>query len=211
MKRLLEGPGKNSPAEYDRIFSERALKGKDPGDIRRWKRLIRRFRGGILLDIGCLDSLIFFFLKKHFSDKRFAYVGIDVAAKAIAEMSRRYQAEPRARFEVRDAYAMEFPDAIFDYVVVGEVLEHLEGPKRAVAEAFRVLRSGGWLAASVPLNEAIEPGAVDRERHLWSFTAGDMLELMRPYGTVKIERLGSRHFPTYQYCFPTLLAFCRKK
>jgi SAM-dependent methyltransferase len=35
----------------------------------------------------------------------------------------------------------------FDVVVFDSTLSHVPGPERALAEAFRVLRSAGWLAA----------------------------------------------------------------
>ncbi len=43
-----------------------------------------------------------------------------------------------------------FPGAPFDVVVFGEVLEHLVNPHRALSEATKVLRPGGYVVASVP-------------------------------------------------------------
>jgi ubiquinone/menaquinone biosynthesis C-methylase UbiE len=48
------------------------------------------------------------------------------------------------------AYALPFPDATFDCVIISEVLEHLHQDQRALAEMSRVLKPGGVLAASVP-------------------------------------------------------------
>ena len=47
-------------------------------------------------------------------------------------------------------YALPFPDATFDCVIISEVLEHLHEDARALAEISRVLKPGGVLAASVP-------------------------------------------------------------
>ncbi len=48
------------------------------------------------------------------------------------------------------AYALPFPDAAFDRVIVSEVLEHLPRDVDAVRELVRVLRPGGLLAVTVP-------------------------------------------------------------
>jgi SAM-dependent methyltransferase len=47
-------------------------------------------------------------------------------------------------------YALPFPDATFDCVIISEVLEHLHEDDRALRELLRVLKPGGVLAASVP-------------------------------------------------------------
>lgn len=46
--------------------------------------------------------------------------------------------------------ALPFEDGTFDLVMAIEVLEHLHTPRKAVSEAYRVLRGGGSFAATVP-------------------------------------------------------------
>lgn len=48
-----------------------------------------------------------------------------------------------------DAAALPMPDASFDAVTIGFGLLHLPRPQDALAEAFRVLKPGGYLAYSV--------------------------------------------------------------
>lgn len=48
------------------------------------------------------------------------------------------------------AYEIPAPDASFDTVLCTFVLEHLEEPKRALREAFRVLRPGGCAIYAAP-------------------------------------------------------------
>ncbi len=208
MKRLAI-QNKNTSEEYDGIFEERRKRGINLQDMRRWKILVKNFKGGKVIDIGCLDSMIFSFLVWKFKDVK--YLGIDIAKESIAKMSLRYGDSPKAKFEVRDCYDTKLPNGFFDYAVMGELLEHLEEPEKAIGEAMRILKSKGTLAVSIPLNEEKEPGAVDKAHHLWSFTIKDMTDLLKPRGRVKIETIGSRYFPFYQYHFPTLIAFCKKK
>lgn len=49
-----------------------------------------------------------------------------------------------------DALALPFPDGAFDRIIASEVFEHVADDVLALAEAFRVLRPGGTLAATVP-------------------------------------------------------------
>ncbi len=51
---------------------------------------------------------------------------------------------------VGDANVLPFPDGTFDAVVCSEVLEHVLEPKVVVAEIYRVLKSGGIAALTVP-------------------------------------------------------------
>lgn len=205
MKRLTE-ENKNTVEEYNKIFIERAKKEVDEQDFRRWKKLLSKFRGGKILDIGCLDSLIPSLAKQMYPDSE-AW-GIDTADKAIEIMQALH---PSQYYETRDLYDTKFDNEYFDYAVMGEVLEHLEEPAKAVKEAVRILKPGGILAISVPLNEAKEPGAVDHIHHLLSYSASDIINLVKPYGSVQKCVIGSQYFPKYVYHWPTIIAFLKKK
>lgn len=206
MKRLIQDKGLNSPHEYDQIYFKREKKGIDKFDQRRWNALLRYFNGGRILDIGCLDSLVGP-MAAHKRPNSEVW-GIDVATSAIISMQKKY---PDFHYEVRDAYKTDFPDAYFDYVVAGEVIEHLEDPKALIREAIRILKPGGYLALSTPKDEYKEPGAVDGDRHIWSFSVDSIHRLLDFYGTTKIKVLGSQYFPSYRYCWPQIVAFSKKR
>lgn len=206
MKRLIHDKGLNTPEEYDRIFKLREQKNVDHFDKRRWNALLKYFRGGRILDIGCLDSLVGPMAVHKYPNTE--VWGIDVAEGAIKIMQQRY---PDFDYSVQDAYHTNFPDKFFDYVVAGEVIEHLEDPKALIREAIRVLKPGGTFALSTPKDEEKEPGAVDGDRHIWSFSVDSVHNMLDFYGTVKIKVLGSQYFPTYKYCWPQLIAFSKKR
>lgn len=205
MKRLAEQTDKNSPQSYDEIYSQRKERGIDKQDLRRWKRLMKHYKGTRILDAGCLDSIVPILAAKK--NPRAEIWGIDLAEKTIESMAEAY---PFAFFEVQDVYNTKFPKEYFGYIVAGELIEHLEDPSRFVGEAMRILRPGGTLALSTPKEEEIEPGAVDGERHLWSFSEDDIIKMLEPYGEVRTEILGSQYFPFYEYHFPSIIAFCKK-
>ncbi len=206
MQRLIYGLGENSPEGYDAIFAQRKVQGVDPMDIRRWKKLLRYYRGGKLLDVGCLDSLVPIIAKEKYPESEMW--GIDVAEEAIKQMQTLY---PDIIYAVDDAYKTKFPNNYFDYVVLGEVLEHLEDPNKAIHEAIRVLKHGGILALSTPEDEAREPGAVDGHRHIWSITVEDVEHMLAGYGRVKVTTLGSQFLPYYVYAWPNILGYLFKK
>lgn len=49
-----------------------------------------------------------------------------------------------------DLENMQFPDVSFDMIIFNHVLEHVEDHRRALREAFRVLRPGGRLICQTP-------------------------------------------------------------
>lgn len=204
MKRLTE-KNLNTSQEYDKIFDEKLE--PDWQDKRRWKALLRYFNGGNIIDLGCLDSEI----SKMIEDKPGWYLGIDIAEKAMLKMQT-FFGNPRAKFQIGDLYATGFDRGLFDYAVLGEVLEHLERPLNAVQEAFRILKPGGVLAISVPLEEAKEPGACDADRHLWSFSKRDVEDMVKLYSSrITSTKLRSKWFPRYKYAWPSLILWAWKK
>jgi SAM-dependent methyltransferase len=97
-------------------------------------------------------------------------VGIDIA-QGMLESAR--QRVPGVELLRADAEELPFNSAVFDAVVGGFVINHLPRPQRALAEAARVLVSGGQAAFSVwdrpermrvlgVVREAIETAGVGR-------------------------------------------------
>lgn len=196
----------NTAEEYDRIYNIRKVKGLDEFDFRRWKELLSYYKGGRLIDLGCLDSLVPALAKRdHPKDEIW---GIDQASEAIDEMQARF---PKILYHVGDVYDTKFRDSYFDYAVAGELIEHLEDPKKFIRETMRIVKSRGVVAISTPLDEATEPGAVDKDRHLWSYTEEDIRKLLEPFGEVKIKILRSIRKPVYRYCWPQMIAWVTKK
>src|SRR5204862_4520054 len=101
-------------------------------------------RGGSVLDVGCGAALV----GERLSDVDARYVGVEFGAPNLEYAAKKLvDADgPLATALGRaDAEALPFLDAVFDVVVMSEVIEHLLHPERAVWEVARVLRPGGVL------------------------------------------------------------------
>src|SRR5581483_6509129 len=103
MIKLAKQSEKNSPVEYDRIYLERTKKEPDSFDKRRWKKLLKKYRGSRLIDLGCLDSLVPLYAHERFTAAEIW--GIDLAQEAIKSMQAKY---PFAIFQVADVYRTKF-------------------------------------------------------------------------------------------------------
>jgi SAM-dependent methyltransferase len=72
-----------------------------------------------------------------------------------------------------DKGKLPIADGSFDFVVFSEVLEHLHTPQREVKEAWRVLKRGGFIVVTVPLDTFLSPWQVFFE--IGCFIRGDIL------------------------------------
>jgi len=194
----------NTQEEYKRILESRRNSKYSSFDIKRWKRMLKHFRGGILIDLGCFDSLLPTFAKDWYPES--IVYGLDFVDDVIEQMKK---IEPVVNYVRGNVYHTYFQDNYFDYITAGELVEHLEKPYEFLKEVFRILKPGGIFVLSTPLEET-KKGEVDKERHLWSFDKKDIFRMLKPYGYVKIETMGSNYFPIYKYHFPYILGFCQK-
>ena len=74
-------------------------------------------------------------------------VGADLYPLLLSKARQLAADLPNVTFQEADARSLPFEDDAFDAVLFDSALSHIPAPERAVAEAFRVLRPGGWLAA----------------------------------------------------------------
>lgn len=122
----------------------RWFRARPPG---RYPYLLSRLpaRTGRLLDVGNIGGG--YGSHHHLQDEMDARGGSvvgcdsDVEASVTAGFSRQVAG---------DATMLPFRDGVFDAVYLGEVIEHLWDPRRALSEAARILRAGGWLVLDTP-------------------------------------------------------------
>jgi ubiquinone/menaquinone biosynthesis C-methylase UbiE len=151
-------------------------------DWARYWKMASYYKGGKFLDIGVFNSPLIIELKKKYPNSEF--VGLDHCKQVMDELQLRH---PEVKYIIGDAMNLPFEQE-FDYVVAGEILEHLESPVEFVKEAMRVLKPGGVFSLSTPKEEGITQGLVSQE-HLWSFNEQDIKNLLEPYGRVEISTM----------------------
>ena len=182
MTKRLNKENKNTPTSY-------VQKPSDWFDLKRLKILMKYWEFGKLLDLG------------SFGDEAYRIQDFQLGTQRCPKVYKSIDWVPEI---------LPHKDNEFDYVVMGQLLEHLEDPAKYFKEAMRVLKVGGVLALSVPLNET-EAGEVDGIYHLWFYSEQDIIDLIKPYGRYEIEILKSQHIPSYSYHFPHIIAFVQKQ
>jgi SAM-dependent methyltransferase len=175
--------------------------------------LFARYVGGPgrrVLDLGCRDGAL---TKTYAAGNE--VVGVDADREALAEAA-------RLGIETRWAdldQPLEFPDASFDAVVAGELLEHLRDPERLVAEIRRVLRPGGTFVASVPnayrlkgrLRFLVGRPPESDPTHLQMFSAAGVRSLLAGFDDPQLHFVAGRLVPLHPRLFANDIVFVGRK
>ena len=115
---------------------------------RTWEALARTalplLEPGDVLDIASGDGVLAELLAPHSG----RYVCIDTSARVVAAAAERLSRFPNVEVREGDMHALPCDDDSFDLVVLMHALTYAAKPAQAVAEAARVLRSGGQLLLS---------------------------------------------------------------
>lgn len=135
-----------------------------------------------VLDIGCGNGT----LLRALRDAGHSVAGVepDAAARANAR---------KEGLEVFAGSAESMPDALqgrkFDVVLMTHVLEHCRDPRRAIAEARKLVEPGGQLLIEVPNARSLAARHAgpawfhgDAGRHLFYFTPNSVSSLLEQHG-----------------------------
>jgi SAM-dependent methyltransferase len=107
----------------------------------------------VVVDIGCGSGTVLSLLRQKKMARRL--IGIDVSEAALAALRASFDGDPAFMFQAGSIAATGLDSASCDLVVCTETLEHLFPPDftGGLAEIARVLKPGGRLLATVPLEE----------------------------------------------------------
>ena len=176
--------------EQDRIWKYLQNEGVALGhfDEARYRNLMRWLpSAGRVLNVGVGSGG----LERLAVARGIEIYALDPSEHAIRKLASELGLGDRAR--KGRAEAMPFADGVFDVVVMSEVLEHLEDEqaRRALREAFRVLRPGGFLMVTTPYRENLALNMVvcpccghvfHRVGHVRSFDRASLVSLVTGAG-----------------------------
>jgi ubiquinone/menaquinone biosynthesis C-methylase UbiE len=190
----------SSPDGYHEALWEGVPEGLEPVDfaVRRDFLLGHVRAGESVLDVGCGEGRFAAELARAGVEA----VGLDVAAEPLRRARERHPELDLRQMPAAGAWPL--PDASFDAVWAGEVIEHIADTAGWLSELRRVLRSGGLLLLSTPdhgrlqmLRWALEPRAFEahfhpRADHLRFYTRRTLTELLEDFGfrDVAVRRAG---------------------
>ena len=97
-----------------------------------------------VLELGCGTGYFTQELARSGAD----VVAIDVSPELL-EIARSNCSAPNVRYQIENAYALSYPEAVFDSVVGSSVLHHLE-IAAALRNIYRVLKPGGTIYFTEP-------------------------------------------------------------
>ena len=140
------------------------------------RRALRARRPGCALDVGCGDGSFLTALARQGWDVS----GTELSG-SIATTAQQCLGE---RVHVGKIEDMGFAEASFDLITFWHVLEHLENPARALAEARRLVKADGQVVVAVPNIESWQARLfkqdwlhLDVPRHRWHFSARTLADL----------------------------------
>jgi 2-polyprenyl-6-hydroxyphenyl methylase/3-demethylubiquinone-9 3-methyltransferase len=181
--------------EYHEALWERIPAGSEPSDFALRERfLLARVRPGThVLDVGCGEGRFAAELARAGA----SVVGIDVAQEPLRRARMSYP-ELDLRLVAAEG-PWPLPDAAFDLVWAGEVIEHVADTASWLSEVRRVLRPGGTLLLTTPAHERLtrlrlalsrrefERHFDPRGEHLRFYTRGPLVSLLADFGFQEVD------------------------
>jgi ArsR family transcriptional regulator len=117
-----------------------------------------------VVDLGCGDGA---FLQAALGKLRGwkSAFGIDPSFRAVEKASERFKDDIRVCFIQAGAEKLPLKDACADLALMSMSVHHMERPRLAMAEAFRILSPGGALAVHEPVDEDLDASQRLREEY----------------------------------------------
>ena len=159
----------------------------DPGPTGDWLRrridwMADQARGPRVLDVGCSEGILEVLLAR----RGMAVTGVDIDPDDLhfaRELLAKEPDEVRERAEVvhGDFIRTRQVAGLFDTVVMGELLNHLDDPAAMLDRGLEYLRPGGRIVVTTSL------GLHPHEAHRQTFCLTDLIDLLKP--RVGLEQL----------------------
>lgn len=158
---------------------------------RRYEELFHLYRlrdGDKILEIGAGAG----FALNHINTDNHKYFPLDISTHNLKRVKENTEGDiyPISG----DVFNLPFPSDSFDFILLSEVLEHLNDPLLALKEIQRVLKTSGSFIVSVPYNETISyqmcihcNKPTPTNAHLHSFDVNKLEKLVKSAGLTSIK------------------------
>ena len=127
-----------------------------------------------VLEVGCAEGATGAGLKK--SGCASEVVGIEMSPEAAAVARQRLDRVICGDLEKLNFQELDFTDNSFDYIICGDVLEHLNDPWHQLRRLLKLLKSGGKIIVSLPNIRYYEVSFPLVFRGDWTYTESGILD-----------------------------------
>lgn len=139
-----------------------------------------------VLEVGCGDGALSGLIYKTF---KCSVTGVDPSPDGIKfsdEMFTKHNF--KGSFEVSEGYRFNYPDGHFDFIVLADVIEHLQEPGTMLQELKRLLKDSGHLIITTPVRSTEFP---EDKMHVREFYPHELVALCRKYFDEPVETVYS--------------------
>lgn len=134
--------------------------------------------GDKFIDLGCGVGIPGRMIKEQ--KKGCEIWGVDISSEVIENNKK---ADPDIKYSQGYIGRLEhLPKNYFDVCFSGETIEHLDFPQDLFKDAHRILKPGGRLIITTPIEDHI-----DSPEHVWMFTRNDIRKLFTDAGFKNVE------------------------
>ena len=139
-----------------------------------------------ILEVGCGDGALSGLIYKTFGCE---LIGLEPSTDGIRycrEMFTRFNFQ--GTFEISEGYSFRYPDNHFDFVILADVIEHLQHPDLMLQEIKRVLKPGGRTIITTPIRTSEYP---EDKMHVHEFYPDELLSLCQKYFDTPVQTVYS--------------------
>lgn len=174
--------------------------------LKLFKEMLPRRKYAKALDLGCGTVEFYEFITKSVGA---SYTGTDLSPDMLEVGKKKY---PKAELVEADAENLPFKDDSFEFVMTRGLIHHLPNPEVGIAEAYRVLKKGGYFLVSEPHSNIFlyyaRKAFYKKSSHFSdshkSFRRGEFKDLIES-GGFKIKKVRYWGILSFPFAFPDIL------
>ena len=180
---------REAPSSHDIDLASRAMAVES-------MRLLNARERPIILDVGCSSGFLVEELSRALPESE--VIGADYLPELVLRGAERLPNNPFLQFDLREC---PLPNACLDGVTALNVLEHIDDDNKALAEIYRILKSGGLAHIEVPADPTCFDLYDEVLLHFRRYRLSDLVAKASTTGFVvrKATHLGFFVYPVFKY------------